>query len=52
MNRAQIEALSNEVREGRTAVTMRWTGCATCRSKTWASPSSIIIAPAHRACPK
>ena len=44
----QIEALLNEVREGRTEVTKLWTGCAICHSRTWASPSWIIIAAAYR----
>ena len=51
MDRSQIEALLNEVRDGiDRAWPMRWSGCAICRSRIWALPSWIIIARCARAC--
>ena len=45
MDRARIEALLNEVREGHTA-------SAICPSRTLVSPNSIITAPSALACPR
>ncbi len=50
MDRAQIEALLNEVRAGSTGVADALERLRICRSKIWDSPSWIIIARCARAC--
>ena len=51
MDRSQIEALLNEVRENRTDVAeCAGPAARICRLKTWDSPSSIIIARCAPAC--